>query len=172
MAAEQSLKDLQVLFYSTKPLLKRILTTASDILIEAISELALNVLHNEKIGIEPVDVIKLKKFKKFLSVLANPHETLARKKFIIKNNASSFLPLLLQLTLAHVPGNGAGSSGTMETDEAATTNSAATSAAAITASTTDGSTASNYINSDRRRTGRITRKRTDKLTAKKLSSSG
>lgn len=125
MAAAQSMQELQVLLHATTKVLKQILSHAlSDDLIVAISELALNVLHNSGLNIGVADVYKLKKYKKFLTILSDPNETLARKKSIIKSKAYKFLPALLKLAIPHVPGNDIDSTGGMETAQEPATTSA------------------------------------------------
>lgn len=119
MAAEQSWSDLQVLLHATTRALKQILNGISDLLIYAIAELALNLLHNQDLNIPASAVNKIKKHKKVLSVLASPTETLNRKRYLTKKLGHKFLPALLRLTIPHVPRNGLGSTDRVETTQGA-----------------------------------------------------
>jgi hypothetical protein len=115
--AAQNKSQLNILYYSTNKVVREILSHAPDGLVIAIAELALNVLHNGKLNISDSDKRKLSKYKNILSVLASDRETLARKRFYVKKKILKVLPLLLQLTLSHVPRNGSSAAGGMEATE-------------------------------------------------------
>jgi hypothetical protein len=123
---EQSLLDLKILFYSTSKVVKQTLAKASDQLVHAIAELALNVVYNEKLNVNDIEKTKLNKYRRALTILANRQETLARKRHLIKTKGYLFVPLLLQNTLPYVARNGIGASGGMETTEGRTGNAAST----------------------------------------------
>lgn len=102
MAAVEHLHDLKVLSLSTPRLQKRTLTQASDSLVKAIAELALNCLFNKSIQISLQELHHLKKHWKVLHKLTDSKVSWAKKGRLVKRKGFEFINSLLRVTLTHV----------------------------------------------------------------------
>lgn len=104
MAVSEWLNTLKVLSLSTTRVQKRTLSEASDGLVKAIAELALNALFNKAVQIPSQQLRQLRKHWKVLHNLSDSKISWVKKRGLIKRKGFQFIATLLKVTLPHVGG--------------------------------------------------------------------